>query len=335
MNKCYVRIDVDREAAIRAGRGEYGEHIVLVDPSQLTPAQRDELLRCPTYYSDGALYYWPHGDGSGSIRPLPLPPVPDASMASLGVLLDARPAALAERERERAERAAAEAARTAEREAQERARAAEWAELPIEWRVTAAGSVATCRPAGTSADYRGPLDDSGYRVVSEEALGAYAPEALAEARELAARRREELEARAAAEAAAKVAALREWAEREGSERLRLMLELDEGDWQAVARDEWFAAHSPVYEGRTCDRETAVTGERHPRRKPLLHELRALQAFRELAAQPESPLRDPRLLWVEVEGEGDADDAAEPERYCILAVDLVAPDGHVRTVAVRL
>ena len=102
----YVRIIVDRDSAIRAGRAEYGPTYVEVDPSSLSPDQREELIRCPVFrtelnpgryisYADPYRVKDPWND-----KGLPLPPVPDASMASLATLLDARPAACAAYEEE-------------------------------------------------------------------------------------------------------------------------------------------------------------------------------------------------------------------------------------------
>lgn len=97
-NTFHARIIIDRAAAVRAGLSQFGETVVPVDPSKLTVAQREELLRCPVYRtSSGAVdqadpYRAPRHLES---KALSLPAVPDTSMASLAVLLDARPAAIA------------------------------------------------------------------------------------------------------------------------------------------------------------------------------------------------------------------------------------------------
>ncbi len=94
MDTVKMVVVVDRETAIKAGRNQYGKVVVDVDVSQLSAAQRDILAGLPLNYidrSDVANPYAAHPHLSDQIV---LPPVGDASMESVRILLDARPEAL-------------------------------------------------------------------------------------------------------------------------------------------------------------------------------------------------------------------------------------------------
>jgi len=99
MEPIHIRLQVSRQAAVRAGRREHGAATVAIDTAELTAEQRETLLTVP-YTGCGDHYAY---DLTGRGNPatggdcIELPAVPDASTASIGVLLDAYPAALAQR----------------------------------------------------------------------------------------------------------------------------------------------------------------------------------------------------------------------------------------------
>lgn len=207
MKPTFVQIIVDQAAAIRAGFSQYGSTIIEADPSQLTPAQREELLRCPSVEAPydlarqfgGATCFSPYSlpaDSSG--RRLPLPPVADASMASLALLLDARPAAI-------------EAAQAEKAAALERAIQAALDTPPEEW-VRADGSVS--------------VPGIGYRDEQAAHADPRIQDRLREVAPLAAARKAEIQA------AAERAKARQAAEEQARQAAEARREQQIADWVA-------------------------------------------------------------------------------------------------------
>ena len=337
----YIRIIIDRAAAIRAGRTEYGETIVPVPPG-LTPAQREALLACPVCGSgsrDDARYYAdPYRVEAYSTRTVDgLPALADAGPESIGALLDARAAAIAAMQV--ADAAAIEAAVAAVLAAP----AADWWDRDgSEWDLG-------IPPVDCPREHLRSTVASDPRVKARRA--EITPDRLAYrqrlADERAAREAAEAQARAArtAREAEAQARLRAWAEAHGSERLHLMLQTETGDWVTTARHEYTDAVAP----RLGDVSTHCPLSRDDwdnadsvadRRSPTLRELRGLAAAQQLCREQPKQYRDPRLLWATEQPDDDyeADDydsePAEPTRYAILALDVICPDGHARTVARR-
>jgi len=234
----YVRIVIDRDSAIRAGRAEYGPTYVEVDPSSLSPDQREELIRCPVFRTEldsrrDISYANPYRvTNPWDDKDLALPPVPDASMASLATLLDARPAARAAYEQEFEEYVA----RCIEKALEV---------PPEEWSHNRV-------PGLYNAHHR------VWKAVTADPRIAKRLEAAKERYEEQLRReRAEHAARIAAEDAAKQAAAAEkraWIEAHGSQRLkRLLAEGIEHD--AIYRDERLAHDCPgwTWEENICGR----------------------------------------------------------------------------------
>ena len=247
----YVRIIVDRDSAIRAGRAEYGPTYVEVDPSSLSPDQREELIRCPVFRTELNSGYISYADPYKVSDPwnnqdLTLPPVPDASMASLATLLDARPAALAAYE---------EAFRAHVVDCIEKALSVPLEEWPHD-HVPGLYGAFRVRKA-VEADPR-----------ITERLEA----AKARYEEQMRREKAEREARIAAENAAKQAAIAEkraWIEAHGSPRLkRLLAEGIEHD--AVYRDERLAHDYPgwTWEEDICGEDGGEYRLCDPRNAPV-------------------------------------------------------------------
>ena len=234
----YVRIVIDRDSAIRAGRAEYGPTYVEVDPSSLSPDQREELIRCPAFRTELNSGYISYADPYRVSDPwndqeLSLPPVPDASMASLATLLDARPAALAayeEKFRAHVEHCIQKALNVP----------------PEEWPHDRVPGL-----YGAYGTYR-----VRKAVEADPRIAERLKAAKARYEEQLKREKAEREARIAAEEAAKQAAVAEkraWIEAHGSPRLKRLLE--EGiEHDAVYRDERLAHDFPgwTWEEDICD-----------------------------------------------------------------------------------
>jgi hypothetical protein len=178
----------------------------------------------------------------------------------------------------------ADAARKAEAERRARELSAQWAALPLEWRVDGC-SLATCVPWAQrdADDYRGPLSDSGGSRYRVEDLRRYAPDAVAEAEAEIQRRLERLaaektarQAQADAEAAAYAAEREAWVRERGSERLRAALDLGLlAQSDAAYRDERLEAERPGWSWEPEDTEVG------PARNPTLDQLRQLSEARRL------------------------------------------------------
>lgn len=113
MQKILVRVEVARVTAIRAGKAEYGRATVALDPAALTPEQRESLLSLPRLAEreevspgrfDSVPAYELTGRGERSEDEIALPPIPDTSIDSIRLLLDAVPAAIADREKKKRDR---------------------------------------------------------------------------------------------------------------------------------------------------------------------------------------------------------------------------------------
>ena len=98
MDTIKVRMEVDREMAIRAGFNRAGTVDVPL-PDDLTAEQREIVLSLPVDYNgifDLTTLPWIDGKRYDSVNvPFVLPPVPDSTATSLKVQLDAYPAAVA------------------------------------------------------------------------------------------------------------------------------------------------------------------------------------------------------------------------------------------------
>jgi hypothetical protein len=111
-NPILICVNINREAAVRAGKREFGE-ITVPLPDGLTEAQRETLLTTPflqygsrepgAYRLTGRVssreLFGPEYSTSEGHR-LSLPAIPDASLESISLLLDAWPAACETKRRE-------------------------------------------------------------------------------------------------------------------------------------------------------------------------------------------------------------------------------------------
>lgn len=224
-------IVVDEAAALRAGKAEHGQAIVPVDPAGLGPEQREELLRCPVYGAPEQrcrdpyrVNYPDEWDGEGRLT---LPPVPDASMASLAALLDARPAALS------AYREAFHAAVAEQVAAALDAPAEDWLAL------SASHWCSTPHLADAPYDVRRAVE-ADPRVQARLAAAEQQAAAEVDRREAANRVASQ---RAAEAMAAKAAEVADWIATHGSARLKRLAK--EGiEAAAVYRDERLALERP-------------------------------------------------------------------------------------------
>ncbi len=96
MNKVNVLVNVNREAAILAGRKQYGKTVVDIDPADLSEEQRKTLASLPVNENDCSnltevSYKSPRGANSYCHVTKKLPPIKDASPESIKALLDAYP----------------------------------------------------------------------------------------------------------------------------------------------------------------------------------------------------------------------------------------------------
>lgn len=97
-----------------------------------------------------------------------------------------------------------------------------------------------------------------------------------------------------------IAELKEWATRNGSERVRLLIEENMASWYGLAEDEYFAAHTP--EGFTLLTDEDVVRSLPVPDAPDIH---ALREARRIAADDDA-LTEPHLVWIgKVDGTGQA------------------------------
>ncbi|WP_155986696.1 hypothetical protein [Thioalkalivibrio sp. ALE23] len=127
--------------------------------------------------------------------------------------------------------------------------------------------------------------------------------------------------------------LLEWASREGSERVRLAVEMKVGDYQAMAQEAFIRTHAP--EGFRPGRPEGT-----PKKRPRLQDLQALKALRDRTAQePDGALREASLVYQPSQDEEEpmpeedarAYDPGSPEEMpesgkTFLEVQVCAPDG---------
>lgn len=327
MEQVYIYVDVDREAAILAGRSEYGLTAVAVDVGALSAEERATLAACPmTARGAAPRDVSPHDPYNiGTVGPLvALPAAPDTSLDTVRRLLQARPTAIA-----------AYHAKQAEREDQERAQrraALVEAMADPERRAQALRAIALGQPPEHALPARPSVGAAWWAEHADECaaeLEAIRAEIERKRAEQAAKHaREEAEAKAGRER------LRTWALEHGSETLRLRIELEAGEWEDLARDEYADAHAPRYGDAIFSRQTwQDSGRDREREKPSAAELRALKAMRECSRTPGSLIRDPRLRWCVVDADTD-DDEAQTERFAILALEIECPDGAEVSMAIR-
>lgn len=88
-----------------------------------------------------------------------------------------------------------------------------------------------------------------------------------------------------------IARLRQWATRNGSERVRLLIEEEMNAWIDVAEDEYFTLHTP-------DRFTPLTDDHYVRALPApdADDIHALRDSRRVAATDDA-LGEPELVWI--------------------------------------
>ena len=120
-----------------------------------------------------------------------------------------------------------------------------------------------------------------------------------------------------------------WAREHGSERLRLMIEMDAGDIIEAAEREFVDASAPA--GYTREAYAAYE-DCEPRHSPQLGELRALRDARALVSA-DGPIIAARLMRATAEGEtDDDDDPGESVHYPVVELDIRTPNGKEYTVA---
>jgi hypothetical protein len=220
-----VKIRIDRAAAIRAGRDSFGDTIVTVNPSDLTPDEREALLAAPVTAGAEQIPDLPNASGNVWPGKYPEPPAladADDGLAVVKAWLAWRAACKVERARVAAEAQAQEAAALAKAMTDAEQYVSYWRDQPAE-RFTrwAAGDG---MPRGTADEPVPPWvtlngNSEPERMVKEALAGK-----LAEAREiLAARKLEQEEAKAKAEQAKaesdarRAAQLEAWVRDHGSE----------------------------------------------------------------------------------------------------------------------
>lgn len=294
-------IDIDRAAAIKAGKEAYGKQIIDVPLSDIPAHLHAEIAGLNEYEGVTRVDYSVNGVAGGKD---PAPPVFAEANAAAVI------AALRHRLVVRADRAAREQAAEIEREA------------ALEQYI--AGALAVDINAFIQCNYGKDYSVRLPNIPAAKAPGAWPKDGLkraeaalaeriAQAQEIAERRAAEVAQLKADEAAAAkrgVQALREWAEAHGSERLRLMLEMDVGEWVAVAEREWQDAHAP--EGYT---HGTYNGDE--RKKPTLEELQELKALRAAVAESGGALSEPTIDWV----------IRDDERFAAAEVYITAPNGE--------
>lgn len=316
-----IKINVDRAAAIAVGNEQYGARVVDIPLADIPNELRDELARLPDL--DGVTDATGLIDGSISPNDEKAPTLAVADAAGVLATLRWRRAVRAVREARAAE-AAAEVARQA-REFAQRA-----LDLPIERWIAQSSHL----------EKKAEIPYIGSMSISARAESETLPEIKARLREaeqmakqmtVEATERYEASKRAEKERkAAGLAQLREWAQGRGSERLRLMLDLQAGDWLEIARREWMDARAP--EGYA---HGSFGGDE--RRKPTLVELQELKRLREAVERSEGVLSDPTIDWVvrESRWSDDLGEEVAGERFAVAEVRVTAPDGESAWYAKRI
>lgn len=306
-----IKIYVNRNAAIAAGNEQYGWQIIDMPLEKIPIDLRAELASCHENNGVTTIDDTIEGHSGGN----------DPRIEIAAATPDAAIAALRNRVAIRAHRTTVQARRDAELAAEKQAQVRlirEWMANPESLRL-AADHVAedNCNlghaiyklvPAAPNSnlDYYGLSVPPGFDALVQKARAA----------------REAAAAESAAKRDAGEAALRAWAEQHGSERLKLMLEMDAGDWLGVARREYMDSHAP--EGYTYG-----SRGKNEREKPTLTELGELKRLRESCEKSDGLLTDPKLYWVVEQSEYDHETGEQtPERrYCTAEVRIHSPDGE--------
>lgn len=214
----------------------------------------------------------------------------DARPADAAAALDAISSTLTIAEGQLREERERREQRERERQRSDRADAEAWAALPLEWRVSGTGGVATCAPLDAGPDYRGQLVETGRQLVAVGTLRRYVPDALAGAEAAAREVRTRLQAEESARKAAAIADRAAWIAEHGSERLRLALSL--GQEAAVHKSylgERLAMELPGW--RFSSAASDIDMEEDPR-EPTMEALRALRDAHTAGLQ-----RAVELVWL--------------------------------------
>ena len=122
-------------------------------------------------------------------------------------------------------------------------------------------------------------------------------------------------------------ALLDWAKKHGSERLKLMIELDTGEFTSVAEYEFVDAHCP--EGFSRGAYHAYGNKTETRKRPTLPELQALKELKALKAIHPGLYLDEELTWAAYESERQE---FTEFSQAVLEVNVVTPTSKTITIA---
>ena len=299
-SKMFVRID--QKLAILAGKMEYGTAVVEIPVAELTQEELAIVAALPVNSWGGEYHLDPYyGLGSAVVDP-----VVDASVESIRKVLRSRVRSLAEQAVQKKARIEA---------AVEKFESSTDEELCAAW-----------------TEYYSSPSPTWFNVPSEElseickdprvagrARAIAAMVTAKKSREVAARREaeEKAEAERLQKRVAGLAALKAWALDHGSERLRLMLELQVGDWESIAQREYQDDHAP--DGYERGTRNGVA-----KKRPTLEELKELQHLQRLVEAAGGVLRSPTIDWVVAEPDYENDD--EGRKYTVAEVQVCSPDG---------
>jgi len=312
METVKMYVEVDKKLAILAGKNEYGITVVEVPVAELTPEELQILADLPTSSraSSGRYCLDPYSGCSG------IQPVGDTSLESIKVLLQSRVEVLARQQAEK--KARLETAVVKFLEASDEEVIKSWnarSDAPSHYWFNV--------PESELSDVRKDPRVAPRLAVIRESIAAQKKEK--ELRDKLAQEKLKEFQRKKKEDGEK--ALLAWATANGSERLKLMLELQAGDWVAVAREEFQDAHAP--EGYT---RGSCGGDE--RKKPTLAELKELRKLEELV---NDNLKNPEINWVKSDAEYDEDGdlVSEAEAYAVVEVQVWSPDGDHTWYAKRI
>ena len=331
-----VCVAVDTAAAIRAGINAQGAQLMDLDVSTLSETEREWLattVRPLTQEFSRALGAT-HGNAGV--------PTITGAMAFTDEAVRARIATCA-----------TDAAKSKAEQAAVAARRAEW-EATVRADITAATihAIATLDPTVTAkqtytrSPHVGQLDPDSTlarHLKSTHGLGhaevercirqthGYEAWATAFTAGLAAAEAEhkvmlaETRAREEVESAARHERLKTWALTHGSDRVRLMLTLNTGDWAPVAEEEFVEATAPAGFTRAA---YAEADETDPRKRPTLAELEALQAH-----MPLVPAGHPHLSSLALTRcTSKIDDVGDRQRWTALTLCVTTPTQRTISVA---
>ncbi|WP_033337305.1 hypothetical protein [Thioalkalivibrio thiocyanodenitrificans] len=298
-------IEVDRTAAIAACNEAYGLQIVEVALSEIPADLRAEIQDAPE--KEGVVDLTDLIDNCRR-QDDPKPPV----------LSEASPQAVIEMLKYRSHVREHRRKRDAEKREEQILKALE---APEKHWIESNGSGEHRRAVVAPSPRFVPLDkearaDPRIKAVRDRVEREALSRAQAEFDEMAREAQRQREERAAGQQK-----LHEWAQANGSDRLRMMLDMQVGDWQAVAREEYQDAHAPDGFSRGTK-----GGER--RRKPTLKELEVLRQLRDEVEASGGVLSDPTIDWVVEEADLNEYGEEIPERrYSVVEVQVSSPDGH--------